>query len=376
MARYVKQVVGIDVSQDELVVCLARMDENWEPELYARVVFPNTLASFKKLQSWVQQHIDASVPLRFVMEATGVYHEALAYYLDEHGMEVSIILPNKVSNYVRTLAIKTITDKTASEAIARFGVERKLECWHRPKEIYRTMRQLCREADQLKAERSMAKNQRHAEKAEALPNKRSLERVDKRIAFLDKQIKEIESDLQKLIQSDPEVAAIMRRLCTIPGVGVLTAETVIAETNCFELIANKRQLTSYAGLDVKEKQSGTSVKGKPRISKKGNRHLRKALHMPALAAIRHDNRYKALFLKLVEKHGIKMKAVVAVQRRVLELMYTLYKTGSNYNPNHCKSTVTCVAADTTTQKKLGDNHKCDCPTKQAGIKPPLATAKM
>ncbi len=104
----------------------------------------------------------------------------------------------------------------------------------------------------------------------------------------------------------------------------LTAATVLAETNGFELIRNKRQLTSYAGLDVKEKQSGTSVKGKPRISKKGNKYLRKAMHLPALAAIRNDERFKAIFVRLVSKHGIKMKAAVAVQRKLLEMIFILF----------------------------------------------------
>ena len=66
------------------------------------------------------------VPVRFVMEATGVYHESLAYYLDAKGHEVSIVLPNKISNYFRTLAVKTITDKTASEAIALFWLGKKI----------------------------------------------------------------------------------------------------------------------------------------------------------------------------------------------------------------------------------------------------------
>ena len=93
-------------------------------------------------------------------------------------------------------------------------------------------------------------------------------------------------------------------------------------------------MASYAGLDVKEKQSGTSVKGKPRISKKGNRYLRKAMHLPALAAIRHDERFKAIFARLVGKHGIKMKAAVAVQRKLLEMIYTLYKTNKIYDPHY------------------------------------------
>ena len=102
------------------------------------------------------------------------------------------------------------------------------------------------------------------------------------------------------------------------------------------MIRNKRQLTSYAGLDVKEKQSGTSVKGKPRISKKGNRHLRKAMHMPALAAIRHDERFKAIFTRLVSRHGIKMKAAVAVQRKLLEMIYTIYKTKTAFDQDYLK----------------------------------------
>jgi len=93
-------------------------------------------------------------------------------------------------------------------------------------------------------------------------------------------------------------------------------------------------LASYAGFDVKEKQSGTSVKGKPRISKRGNRHLRKAMHFPALGAIRRDERFKAIFARLVSKHGVKMKAVVAVQRRLLEMIYVLYKTGTSYDENY------------------------------------------
>ncbi len=116
----------------------------------------------------------------------------------------------------------------------------------------------------------------------------------------------------------------------------------MAETNGFDLIRNKKQLSSYAGLDVKEKQSGTSVKGKPKISKKGNKHLRKALHMPALAAIRHDERFKSIFARLVSVHGIKMKAAVAIQRKLLELMYTLYKKQEKYDMDYLQKQITEV----------------------------------
>jgi transposase len=156
---------------------------------------------------------------------------------------------------------------------------------------------------------------------------------------LDKQEKEIQTEILSVLESDEPLKRAVKNLCSLPGVGVLTAVIVLAETNGFELIRNKRQLASYAGFDVKEKQSGTSVKGKPRISKRGNRHLRKAMHFPALGAIRRDERFKAIFARLVAKHGIKMKAVVAVQRRLLEMIYVLYKTETVYNKHYLKDCI-------------------------------------
>lgn len=334
MKKIVKQVAGIDVAQKELVVCLGKMYDDWSPELYASKTFANTTKGFLSLVQWVKKLTDQPVVVRFVMEATGVYHEAFAYFLDSNELEVSIILPNKISNYARSLDTKTITDKTASEAITLFGLERKLERWSKPNALFKTLSQLSRERSQIIAERTVLKNQLHAEKAQAIPYKRSIERIQKRILLLNKQEKEIEQEMKSLVKTEEDIKAKVKLMCSLSGIGFLTAVTVLAETNGFNIIRNKRQLTSYAGLDVKEKQSGTSVKGKPRISKKGNRHLRKAMHLPALAAIKHDDRFKAIFVRLVSKHGIKMKAVVAVQRKLLEMMYTLYKTETAYDKNY------------------------------------------
>jgi transposase len=332
--KIVKQVAGIDVAQRELVVTLGRMYEDWTPELYSHKSFPNTEKGFIALLEWVEQQAGIAAGVRFVMEATGVYHESLAYFLSGKTHQLSIVLPNKISNYSRTLEVKTVTDKTASEAIARFGLERKLNDWTPPKGIFKKIKQLTRERDQLVKMRTMAKNQLHAEQSEAEPHKSSLARVKKQIAFFDKQEQQINTELIALTKQDESVEKAIELLRSLPGVGLLTAATVLGETNGFELIRNKRQLTSYAGLDVREKQSGTSVKGKPRISKKGNKYLRKALHLPALAAIRHDERFKSVFARLVAKHGIKMKAAVAVQRKLLEMMYILYKTNQPYDKKY------------------------------------------
>jgi transposase len=342
MKRILKQSVGIDVAQKELVVQIGRLYEDLSTELYAYKCFANTSKGFILLVQWVLKLTEPTVNIRYVMEATGVYHESLACYLTDHGYSVSIILPNKISNYFRTLSIKTITDKSASEAITLFGLERNLEDWKRPKPVFKYLRQLTRERNQLVQERTMIKNQLHAEKTESDPSSSTLKRIKQRIDLLNKQEIIIKKEIEALVKKDMDLKQELVLLRTIPGVGTLTAVTVLAETNGFELVRNKRQLASYAGFDVQEKQSGTSVKGKTRISKKGNKNLRKAMHFPALTVIRHDERFKAIFARLVSKHGIKMKAAVAVQRKLLEMCYTIFKSRTPYNKNYLQELQVCT----------------------------------
>lgn len=326
-----KQVLGIDVAQKELVVTLGRMCNDFSIELYAHKVFKNKESGFVSLLEWVKKLTASEVKVRFVMEATGIYHQKFAYYLEQKGYEVSIVLPNKISSYMRTLDTKTITDKTCSEAIAQFGLERKLDSWQPPKKIYKTLQQLTRERDQIVEERVMVKNQLHAEESEAYPHENCLMRLGVRIKLLNEQEKEIKEEIAVFLKADEKLRKEVENISTIPGIGTLTAVIVLAETNGFELIRNKRQLASYAGLDIKEKQSGTSVHGKPRISKKGNRNLRKAMYLPALSAVKWDDNFRNVYARIVGKHGIKMKALVAVQRRLLELIYVLYKNKTVYD---------------------------------------------
>lgn len=334
MNRLLKQVVGIDVAQKELVVSVGKMDESAITTVYANKVFPNSDKGFASLEMWVNKQTIAEYPLRYVMEATGVYHERFAYFLSGKGYAVSIVMPNKISNFFKTLEIKTVTDKSMSMAITMFGLEKQLDNWVQPKRLYRSIRQLTRERSQLIAERTMIKNQLHAEQAEAFPGEDTIRRMQNRINMLNTQLKEILAEVKAAVKHDAELKQTLETITTVPGIGLLTGAVILAETNGFELIRSKKQLTSYAGLDVREKESGTSVKGKPRISKRGNKHLRKALHLPALAAIRYSERYKAIFVRIVSRNSVKMKAAVAVQRKLLEMVYTIYKTNKPYQTDY------------------------------------------
>lgn len=332
--KILKQVLGVDVSQKELEVSLGRLREDLSIELYSHRIFSNRSSGFTLLDKWLKKNTAAEYTLRVVMEATGVYHQQFACFMSDKGYDISIILPNKISNYIRTLEVKTVTDKTCAEAIARFGLERKLDNWKQPNETYRKLQQLTRERGQIVDERTMVKNRLHAEKSQAYPNENSMGRMKQLINFLNAQEQQIKKEIKEIVDTKPEIQQEVKRISTIPGMGVLTATIILAETNGFELIRNKKQLTSYAGMDIKEKLSGTSVKGKPRISKRGNRYIRRSLHLPALSAVKHNPIHRQAYTRLISKHGIKMKALMAIERKMLELSYILFKNKTEYNPDY------------------------------------------
>lgn len=185
------------MAKDELVVTLGRKFEDFSIELFGYKVFKNNEKGFFNLVKWTNELTDKEISLRFIMEATGVYHQKFAFYLEENKYTISIVLPNKISNYFRTLEVKTITDKSCSQAIAQFGLERELENWKKPSSIYSEFQQLTRERDQIVQERSILKNQIHAEKTEAFPNSKSLERMQTRIRLLKNRKKKLKQKLTK-----------------------------------------------------------------------------------------------------------------------------------------------------------------------------------
>lgn len=140
--------------------------------------------------------------------------------------------------------------------------------------------------------------------------------------------------IEKLLRDDQVLKASVDRLCAVKGLGLLSVATLVAETNGFTGFDNVRQVVSFAGYDVVENQSGQRV-GKTRISKKGNSRIRRILYMLALNAVRFgEPSCAALYERIYERSHIKMKAYVAVQKKLLTLCFSLWKSGTLYQPNH------------------------------------------
>jgi len=253
MSQIVKQVVGIDCAMSEHVATLKTLTLDQDSKVVTSKTFTNTVKGVADLRTWANKHGQVDQAVEFVLEATGVYHQELAEHLFDNQELVSIVLPNKISAYTRSLNLKTINDHT----IAEFGLRHKLEYWEKPDQRVKNLRDLMRERSALIDQRTVCKNELHALNAAARPNFKSIARLKKRIKFFNSQVDEIELEARDLSKSSPEFHKSICHLCTIPGVGELTAWTIVGETFGFNLFHSSRQLVSYAGLDIRIKDSET-----------------------------------------------------------------------------------------------------------------------
>jgi transposase len=340
MAKQVKQpapikyCVGNDIGKDEMSVCFSQINSEQRVSIKGTRKFDNNLRGWKALQNWIARFRKITdIPLSVVVEATGVYYEGFAYYFKEQGFNVSVVLPNKSKNFARSLNIKTKNDLVDSCLLAQMGLERLLPVWKGMTDTMLKIKQLCRERHSLQQMNIMVSNQLHAHTHSHMPQKEIINRMQTHMELIAKQIKAIEGELQQTCALDKSLQERVDNVCTIKGVGFMTALVVVSETNGFDLIENKAQLVSYAGYDVVENQSGTSLKGKTRISKKGNAHIRRALYFPALSAAVHEPKLQDIYQRIHQKNPkVKMVGVVAVQRKLLVLIYTLYKKNEPYDP--------------------------------------------
>lgn len=331
----IKYSVGLDVSSKDVKCCMSTIDSNQIVKVRSSTTISNSKTGFTALKNWIEKHhTDKSVSLYVCMEATGVYHENCALYLSKHSYKVSVILPNKAKRYLQALGLKSKNDSIDAKGLAQMGAEQNLKSWTPMAEFFYVLRAMTRHHQSLQEQKTALKNQLHAQQFSMYSSKTVMGQIVKAIALIDKQIKDLGLAIGKHISSNEQMAERISNLCTIKGLGLLTAATIIAETNGFELFDNYKQVVSYAGYDVIENQSGSHV-GKTKISKKGNSRIRRVLFMPAFTAKTYgDTTFSNLYDRTFERHGIKMKSYVAIQKKLLILIYHLWKKNQPYDANY------------------------------------------
>jgi len=333
MEQTIKTNVGLDLSKDTFWLSLGVLTSNYDLKFIKDQKFNNRKEGFDQMLNCIKRTNVNIEGIHFTMEATGVYYENLANYLYQKGFNVHVVLPNKAKKFAESLDIKSKTDKLDSKFLSRLGLERKLINWAPPEPIYKELKELTRERARLVKIRSQFKNTLHALNYSYKAGLKTVNRTESIIKLFDKKVKQIESEIALKVKSNQNVTNNVNKLISIPGVGEITAVTIIAETNGFSMITNARQLTSYAGLDIRIRESG-KWKGKEKISKKGNSHIRGALYLPALCIINNSEQMKSFYSRLVQEKKKSKIGITAVCRKLLLLMYSIWKNDSVYDKSY------------------------------------------
>ncbi len=330
-----RQNLGVEVDSAFLKVNFQWMFQDQQLKVRGSRRFKNTYAGIESLHEWLKKKRDEKHPVHLTMEATGNYYENTAYYFESKpDFEVHVLLPNVSRAFARSLNLKSKNDAVDASMLGRLGCERKLEEWQPLSKQMRQIKLLCRERKQLSSDKTIAQNRLHAVKSGYLPNKDTVVRMNRRIAFIEKQMGRIEKEIRDLVNEDAALKERLDHVCTLRGIGLMTAVSVVAELNGFTFFENRSQVVSYCGFDVVENKSGKSKGGKTNISKKGNSYVRAALFMSALTHIKYDDHAKNYYTRIVQKSSIKMKGIVAIQRKLLLLIYTLYTRNVPYDPTY------------------------------------------
>ena len=333
--QVIKFGVGVDVSEADMEAAVALMNAEGKIAVVARRSFANRPGGFNALQSWLtKQGLSSDQAGVILLEATGVYYEQCALSLQQGGWEVSVTLANKAKRYMQALGLRSKTDRIDARGLAMMAVGMPQQSWKPLDGFWFPLRGLTRQHQSLQEFRTQLNNQLHAHNRSIYRVELVARQLNATLAGIEGQLKELEEAITTHMQSNPEVWRKVQMMQSIKGVGVLCVAVLLAETNGFGLITSARQLISYAGYDVVENQSG-SRHGKTRISKKGNGRIRRILHMPALNAVRFQGGVFAdLFDRTYARHGIKMKSYVAVQKKLLSILYILWNTEKTFDPEY------------------------------------------
>jgi len=319
--------LGIDVDSRKLVCAFLGVDKEQVSKVIASRAFQNDLKGFEQLKQWLKAKMKLpGIQLRITLEASGVYHESLCYDLYDHGYQLSVVLPNKAKHYLKALGLRSKNDKIDARGLAQMGAEQKLEQWRPFSAQMRELRSMLRYRVSKQDMLTQISNEYHAIKHSKFKPKYIIQEMQATIKRLKREMQKLDKKIEELLAKDPELDRKVRMIAeSVTGLGLVSVATVVAETDGFVLFKSEKQLTSYAGYDVVENSSGKRV-GKTKISKQGNSRIRRTLHMPSLNVVRYKaGNFPNIFNRILHRTGIKMKAYVAVQRKLLCLIYTLWK---------------------------------------------------
>jgi len=359
--EFLKYGLGIDMAMEKFNACISTIDSQQHVTIRAQCSFNNNKTGFETFSLWVAKNTSDSIPVVYLMEATGIYYERLAWFLHNKSCSVSVVLANKARKYKEALGLKSKTDRMDAKGLSHMACEQNNTIWKPLSSNIYFLRLLTRQIQAISEQLTIFKNQLHALQYGMYRDKSIEKMYAKQIHVLGKNKEQLQLKVQQVVQTDQMLNNKFKNICQIKGLGLQNLAVIVAETNGFAAFENISQLVSYAGYDVVENQSGKRA-GKTKISKKGNHRIRRCLHFPAFNMVTYQvSPFKNLYDRVYAKNKIKMKAYTAVQKKLLEFIFILWKKDEAFDPNHQKKSSGDVEAvpsfANTIQKKSKESSK-------------------
>ena len=312
-----RKIFGVDISKDVFDV----VDHTGSHDQYSNN--GQGFSKFKKL-------LPAGALV--VMEATGYYHYLLAQYLSKNGVDCAVVNPLSIKRFVQMRLAKVKTDKADAAAIRDFATINEVSLYSPLDRVQAECLQLFRLLENYKKQLTAVKNKQHGENTLGRPSKHVYHSLKRTRKHLEREIKKIETEVLDLVKKEYEQQIIL--LKSIPGLGIKTILFLIVTTSGFSRFENASQLCSYAGITPTERTSGSSVRGRARISKVGNKRLRNLLFMCSFTACQHNEACKNQFDRIVNKGKSKKLALLAVSNKLLRQAFAIVKSGVPYQAEY------------------------------------------
>lgn len=316
---------GIDVSCDSLDVCYQATQGT---ALQHSQVANNTKGFAQLLKL-------TGPGYHFVMEATGVYHVSLMFFLYEHKCTYSVVNALQIKRYIQMQLERNKSDKKDARRICEYGMERKPQPSQMPDPLYFECRSLNHAIKKITADIISFTNQIHS--LEKLPaGSAAVIKAYKRIiAELEKEQKKLEHKLDKKLKEwQPQ---LLERVQSVVAIGKRATAELIVYTQGFKAMTSHRQLISYAGLSPREYTSGTSIRGRSKICKQGGKTLRNILYMCSMSAVKSNRACKELYERLVAKGKNKKLALIAVSNKLLKQVFAVVHNQTLFDNNYTKN---------------------------------------
>ncbi len=321
--------LGIDVAKAKLD-CSLLLDAASLKRKSKKVA--NSLSGFTELLMWLAKQDIKPADLHVTMEATGIYHEQAAQALHDAGVAVSIVNPAQIKALGKTLAIRTKTDAVDSFLIARFGLLCKPDVWIPPTLEVRALKALLARQEAISEDLQRERNRQEKTNVSTTPE-RVQKSLDYSITFLQAQLKQLQQEIDDHIDRHPALREDLDLLKSIRAIGPQVGKAMLSvmQTHSFK---TAEQLAAYLGLVPVERQSGSSVFGRSRLSKAGSPEIRAKLYMAAVSAIRYNPHVKALYERLRARGKVAMSALGACMRKLVHLCFGVLKTRRPYDENY------------------------------------------